>query len=97
MAFGDDQSDLDAAGTAQVDAIAWALQRWGVNQVSVDGYAGTDAALALARAESVVAMLDRQGIRGATARAVPGAEARSVATAEGSTVLREARIRLASP
>ena len=97
VAFGDDQSALDAAGTAQVEAIAWALRRWGVNQVSVDGYAGNDATLALARAESVVAALDRQGIRGATARAVPGADARSVAAAEGATVLREARIRLGSP
>ena len=47
--------------------------------------------------ESVVAALDRQGIRGATARAVPGTDARSVAAAEGATVLREARIRLGSP
>ncbi|MCY1381054.1 hypothetical protein D9M69_689260 [compost metagenome] len=78
-------------------AIAWALQRWGVSQVSVDGYAGNDAALALARAESVATLLDKQGVHGATARAVPGGVARSVATAEGSTVLREARIRLDTP
>ena len=97
VVFGDDRPDLDAAGNAQVEAIAWALQRWGVSQVSVDGYAGNDAALALARAESVAALLDKQGVHGATARAVPGAVARSVATAEGSTVLREARIRLDTP
>jgi len=97
LTFGDDQADLDAGGLARVEAITWALRRWGVSRVSVEGYAGNDAALALARAEHVAAELGKRGIPEATAHAVPGPAARNLALAEGATVLREARVRLETP
>ncbi|CAN7149626.1 TIGR00341 family protein [Pseudoxanthomonas sp. LjRoot168] len=96
ITFGDERSELDAEAATRVEAIAWALQRWGVDRIRVDGFAGNDAALALARAESVAAALEKLGIRGATARAVPGADARSAAASEGATVLREVRVRPAT-
>ena len=48
-------------------------------------------------AQAVADALARHGIRDITAHAVDGAAARATATAEGRPVLREARVRFASP
>jgi outer membrane protein OmpA-like peptidoglycan-associated protein len=97
IAFGDDDATLTEDQASRLETMAWALQRWGVERVQVDGYAGNDTELAQARAQVVADALARHGIRDITAHAVDGAAARATATAEGRPVLREARVRFASP
>ena len=97
IAFGDDDATLTEDQASRLETMAWALQRWGVERVQVDGYAGNDTELAQARAQAVADALARHGIRDITAHAVDGAAARATATAEGRPVLREARVRFASP
>ena len=97
IAFGDDDATLTEDQASRLETMAWALQRWGVERVQVDGYAGNDTELAQARAQAVADALARHGIRDITAHAVDGAAARATATAEGRPVRREARVRCASP
>lgn len=58
--------EIDAEGIRVLELCAWALSRWGVSSLEVEGYASSDGAsvrnrrLALARAEAVAAWLRRR-------------------------------------
>jgi len=64
----DDGSQLSSAGEAAIEDIAWALERWGVTAVVVEGNASlggsrsVNRALALRRAEAVCEKLGAKGI-----------------------------------
>ncbi|WP_162454955.1 DUF389 domain-containing protein [Pseudoxanthomonas kalamensis] len=95
--FGDDSAVPDADNARLLDDIGWALARWEVGTVQVEGFAGGDTALAQARAQAVADSLARQGIRIDRITAVPATQARDEAAHEGVRVLRAARVRLETP
>ncbi|MBX3431593.1 MAG: DUF389 domain-containing protein [Hyphomonadaceae bacterium] len=71
--FGDDVVSLSVAQAANIDVAAWALQRWGVSNVVVEGYSGratgasrNSRVLATARAQAVEAALAPHGITART-------------------------------
>ncbi|WP_448587008.1 DUF389 domain-containing protein [Thermaurantiacus sp.] len=70
--FAAGSAELSEPAAERVDAIAWALTRWGDAQATVLGRAagGEAAGLALARAEAVAERLSQSGIE-ATAAATP--------------------------
>ncbi len=95
--FGDDVVSVDAAQSEDIEAAAWALERWGVNEVIVEGFSGRNTGasrssrvLAAARAQSVQAALTAHGITAAT-RLGELATARALAI-EGQERVRSADI-----
>lgn len=67
--FEDNSSELNQVGAAQVDAVVWALRRWGASHVRLEGFAGraTGASaasrrLAGARAETIAQRLRDAGL-----------------------------------
>lgn len=95
--FGDDVVSVGAAHSEGIEAAAWALERWGVNEVIVEGFSGRNTGasrssrvLAAARAQSVQAALTAHGIT-ATTRLGELATARALAV-EGQERVRSADI-----
>src|SRR5690606_10744764 len=95
--FGDDVVSVGAAQSEDIEAAAWALERWGVNEVIVEGFSGRNTGasrssrvLAAARAQSVQAALTAHGIT-ATTRLGELATARALAI-EGQERVRSADI-----
>lgn len=95
--FGDDAVSLDATQQAELDAAAWALERWGVRTVIVEGFSGratgasrNSRVLATARTQSVQAALAARGVT-ATTRIGDRETARSLA-AQGPARVRAADI-----
>ena len=74
--FANNATQLTPETTAQIADIAWALQRWGVTAVRVEGVAGANTGatrssrtLAQARADHVAAALAEHGVTATPARA----------------------------
>ncbi|MGE3143178.1 MAG: DUF389 domain-containing protein [Hyphomonadaceae bacterium] len=96
--FGDNAASLDDAEPAQAVAdVAWALERWGVRTVVVEGMAGARAGatralreLAARRAANVAAYLNAHGVT-ATTRIAPRATSAQLAR-EGAARVRAADI-----
>jgi outer membrane protein OmpA-like peptidoglycan-associated protein len=76
--FVEGRSTLDAAAERNIRTATWALARWGVAEVTVEGYASpsrrgpnaADRRVAMARGQAVANMLTAQGIRVAEVTAI---------------------------
>lgn len=71
--FPDDGASIDAETEPQVQSVVWALQRWGVSSVIVEGFSGANPAatrssriLSEARASAVAAVLVSNGLQART-------------------------------
>ncbi|HVZ99608.1 MAG TPA: DUF389 domain-containing protein [Caulobacterales bacterium] len=67
IVFENNETDLDGAESKAVDDVVWALQRWSVSSVVVDGVSASnrtarERAMATARAQTVAALLQAHGI-----------------------------------
>lgn len=92
IGFGDDSAALDADATQTVQDIVWALQRWQLTTVDVTGYAGGEAALALARADAVAAALREAGVDVGAVAAAGREDARALVAREGRGAIRAVRV-----
>ncbi|MGE0740375.1 MAG: DUF389 domain-containing protein [Hyphomonadaceae bacterium] len=95
--FGDDVVSLGQEQQGDLAAVAWALERWGVREVTIEGFSGratgasrSSRVLAAARAQSVQAALAAHGIT-ATTRIGDSATARLLA-ANGQARVRAADV-----
>lgn len=75
IVFADDSSALPAS--PEREAVIWALQRWRVGSVLVEGHGGSPA-LATARAERVAEVLRAQGVSDVQVRAASIAQTREL-------------------
>ena len=101
--FPDGLADIDSAGAAVVDDIAWALRRWQASNVQVigrvassaDGPAGGAADLARRRAEAVLWRLGGAGVTGTVATDLPGPAQRAAEREGGLAQFRSVEVRVA--
>ncbi len=94
IGFGDDQAELDATALQRLQDIAWAMQRWGMDTVEVEGYAGSQHALAMARAEAVRDWLQAHGLTVGLTEAATLEQARRLILAEGDAATRAVQVRV---
>lgn len=94
----DDGSQLSAEGQAAIDDIAWALERWNVKAVVVEGNAslgGSRSAnrlLALRRAEAVCAKLGAKGLATQAVSAFGAADQAALERQRGKAIFQSAKV-----
>lgn len=94
--FADNSAELGPQARTQVDAVAWAVQRWQVGAVNLVGHAGGDPELAQARTDAVAAALRQHGASVAASGIADATATRALIRSSGAVAGRSVTLRLAA-